>query len=529
MLLCAAIGGLLVYYHNAKELEPFRAAFLTIAFAVATFSVMFSMGGFNSSTYRQFHRVFPPRLLWSCVALLFIALLPLGVLVLWPARYVPTCLLLLPPLAVAGAGLMEIARRETDPLALLDRLCSIKAIASHLHSLVPAIDAKITETKALELSKPGDKPTHEFDWHLPLPPAKDDPLNGLATIGLLAIQHGDLHAFGRVVERAVKALDLTENFQPAKTAAGDYTIRRELRGHVFDAVHRMMLALQRDKGTVSLARTAIDNLAETVVAKTGEQKQTQDLAFSALHLMETLARHCYESGSHAEIRVPLIVSRQVVQKGMDDPPKVEEGKEQPIEVTMFNHALPQLTNPIKRLGSFAIEQGDSEFLYRCFDAFGWLGCAAVKCRNIQVMTACLRALSQLGREVRVKGLECFDPRCPLRPIDHAAKRIDDITSWVSQVPEEQRQVWIELLNPAYSRLLGKEISVIFGTGNDGKVSVTREVKAKNYTEDYFMLDGSRQVDYSDFSFLKDLELHGGKGVCMQGPLMPLFPSTLEKT
>jgi hypothetical protein len=36
--------------------------------------------------------------------------------------------------------------------------------------------------------------------------------------------------------------------------------------------------------------------------------------------------------------------------------------------------------------------------------------------------------------------------------------------------------------------------------------------------------GCRDVDYSDFAFLKDLELHGGKGVFMEGPLMPLFPA-----
>ncbi|MDD4117390.1 MAG: hypothetical protein PHI39_04155 [Kiritimatiellae bacterium] len=529
ILLCAIIGGFLAYYHNPAALESFRAAFLTITFAVATFSVMFSMGGFNSSAYRQFHRAIPPRLLWSCVALLFIALLPLGVLVLKPDLYIHTCLLLLPVLAVAGSGLIEIARRETDPITLLDRLCTINAISRYLRSLVPLLDVRIAETKALELSKTQDCPMHEFAWHLPMPSQNSDPLNCLATLGLLTIQHGDLHAFGRVVSRSLEALDLAENFQPSKTTAGDYTIRRELRGDVFDAIQRMMLALQRDKGTVSLARKAIDSMAESVVAKTKEQKQTQDLAFAALHLMEILAQHCYESGSHAEILVPLIVSRQVVQKGMDDPPKVKAGEQQPIEISMFNHTLPQLTGPIKHLGSFAIEKGDSDFLYRCFDAFGWLGCSAVKHQKMLVATACLRALSQLGREVKAKGLECHWDKCAVRPEDHAAERIDWIATWVSKVPEDGREYWIGLLEAAYSRLSGRETSLKFETDADGKTSISKNISGKKHVESYFMHAASREVDYSDFSFLKDLELHGGKGVYMRGPPMPLVSATTEKT
>jgi hypothetical protein len=80
-LLCGSLGAFLVYFHDPATLEPFRASFLTITFAVTTFSVMFSMGAFNSSAYRQFHHAFPRGLLWACVALLFAALIPLTILI----------------------------------------------------------------------------------------------------------------------------------------------------------------------------------------------------------------------------------------------------------------------------------------------------------------------------------------------------------------------------------------------------------------------------------------------------------------
>jgi hypothetical protein len=382
-------------------------------------------------------------------------------------------------LTIAGAVLLEIGRIETDPLTLLERLCSLKVLERHLHSLVPKIDAKITETKALELSKPADRPTHEFNWHLPLPAQRVDPINNLATLGLLAIQHGDLHAFGRVMKRSLEALELAEDFAPKKTEAGDYKMRAELREYVYGALQRMILALLRDKGTVSLSRVAIDALAESVVAKAKTQKQTKDFTFSALHLMETLSRHCYESGSTSDIRVLIIVARQIVQKGVDNPPRTPEGQESGIEIFEFHHALPQLTNCIKRLGSYAIEKGDSEFLYRCFDAFAWLGCAAVKEKDSGVATECLRALSQLGREVRAKGLECFWSRCPVRPEDHAAERIDWIASWIAKIPADNREHWIGMCDCAYSRLVGRETTLKIKVGSDGNVSIERELSEKN--------------------------------------------------
>jgi hypothetical protein len=528
LALCGAIGAALICNYDATALEPFRGSFLTMVFAVTTFSVTFSISGFNSSAYRQFHRNLPPRLLAACVALLLIALLPLIVLVLRPVYFIPTAILLLSVLAVAGACLLEIGRRETDPLTLLDRLCSTKVIVKHLRSLIPKIDNKIQETKALELSKPHDQPTHEFDWHLPVPAERDDPLTHLATLGLLAIQHGDLHAFGRVMNRCLEALERAEHFKPDESLANDYKIRSELRSHVFDVLQRLTLALQRDKATVALTRVAIDTLASFAVSQTRERKQTERLTFSALHLMQTLSRHCYESGSVSEVRVPLIVARQLVQKGMDDPLHAEEGKERSIDVSEFHFNLPQLTNVIKRLGSYAVEKPDAELLYRCFDAFAWLGCSAVKQDYLHVATACLRGLSQLGREARAKDLECFWDRCPVRPVDHALERIDWICSWVAKVPEDRRQYWVGVFEAAYSRVYGFETSLQFQKDPNGKVSISKDVSKKKHVEGYIMQAAARNVDYSDFTFLKDLELHGGRGVMMQGPPVPLFPSESDE-
>lgn len=515
----------MIQFDSPTSLSPFYASFLTITFAVTTFSVMFSMAGFNASAYRQFHRIFPRHLLYACISLLSLAMVPLTVLILWPKYYIVACLILMPILALGGAGLFTIVRRETDPLTLLDRLCSVKTISKHLYSLVPGIDARIAETEALELSSVRDKPMHEFDWHLPISTQRDDPLNYLSTLGLLAIQQGDVHAFARVLKRSLEILEFAEDFSPKSAKAKEYAVRDKIRDHVFRYMERMILALTRDSTAVSLARAGVDTLSEFAVNKTKAHKQTEGITFTALQFMLTLSQHCYENGSHDEIRIPLIVARQIVQRGMDDPPKLETSQERSIDISMFHHGLPQLLKTVSRIGSFAIQKGDSELLYRCFDAFGWLGCSAVKKAGGGVGTACLRALCQLGREARAKGLECFWDKCAVRPEDHAVERIDWIASWVSTVSDDQREGWKDLLDGAYSRLSGKEIRLSFEKAADGKVQITKNISEKRYVEEYALRAGGRHVDYSDFTFLKDLEFHGFmEGILMQGPVIPFSAS-----
>jgi hypothetical protein len=218
---------------------------------------------------------------------------------------------------------LGIGRRETDPGILLNRLCSHQAIERHLQSVAPKIAIKIAETKALALSKPGDQPMHEFSWHLAVQPDPDDPLTHLATLGLLAIQHGDLAAFGGVVTRFLEVLELADNAKLPKTDADDYRIRAEIR------------------------------------------------------------------------------------------------------------------------------------------------------------------------------------------------------SQMSPMSDEQRPRWIGLVEAALSRFHGKETAIVFERQPDGKDTIHLNQSEKDHVEGFMMNAGSREVNYADFTFLKDLELHGGKGILMQGPVVPL--------
>lgn len=522
-MLCGLIGIRLLTSADPDKLVPFQSSFLTITFAAVTFSVTFSISGFNSSAYRQFHKNLPPRLLLACVALVISALTPLVILVFWPRAFAQVSLLLLSLLTAAAGLLMEIARRETDPVALLNRLCSKNVFAKYFQNLAKQIDVRISETKALELSKPTDRPTHEFSWHLSVPTSQDDPLTCMATLGLLAIQNNDSHALSRVMMRFLDVLSMATTMEFRDTKAHSFQVSSGVQKQIYDAFEKVVFALKKDANTVCLARVAIDVMAEFAVMQVREHKQTNDLTGFVLYMLECLAHHCYKSGSTREIHVSVIVARQLAQKGMDDP--LKGATEQPsVDESLFNFALPGLLRVVKRVGSMGIENNDSQLLYRCLDALAYTGCSAVKHQHMQVATACLRNLAQLGREARAKDLECFWDRCPLRPSDHADERIGWIASWVFKIPEDQRDGWISLVEKAYSRLTGKETTLEYGTDKEGKPFVKRHDSKKPYCEPYLMEAAGRDVDYSDFQFLKDLELHPERGTLVQGPAVPFVPA-----
>jgi hypothetical protein len=87
--------------------------------------------------------------------------------------------------------------------------------------------------------------------------------------------------------------------------------------------------------------------------------------------------------------------------------------------------------------------------------------------------------------------------------------------------DEQRSRWIELVEATLSRFHGKETAVVFERSPDGKHTIHLKQSEKDHVEGFMMNAGAREVNYADFTFLKDLELHGGKGILMEGPVVPL--------
>ena len=105
-----------------------------------------------------------------------------------------------------------------------------------------------------------------------------------------------------------------------------------------------------------------------------------------------------------------MVAREAVQKGLDSPNTGQD---------FFFDTLTAYVVAPKVLGLAAIDIGRTEFMYRCLDALGWLGCSALQSNNVTIGIECLQGLIQLGRKARAEKLACFWDSCGLSPYDHA--------------------------------------------------------------------------------------------------------------
>lgn len=175
------------------------------------------------------------------------------------------------------------------------------------------------------------------------------------------------------------------------------------------------------------------------------------------------------------------------------------------ESLFWSWNLPKLAAMMQALGSAAVNAGDSEILYRVFDAYGWLGCSALKAGNRDTTAACVRALAQLGREARAKGLECHWDRCAIKPEDHARKSIEWILTWIPKADPGERKGFLGICSQSISRLSGV-VTKYTMTEQDGEPPIEMATSKEAHVESFSSEAGCRKLDYSDPKMLKDFEL-----------------------
>jgi predicted transcriptional regulator len=486
---------------DADKLKGFEGTLVAVNVGVAIFAINFSFIGYQLSAYRHLYRGVSTNQTLASVGVLFLGVLSYLVMG-FSTRYAPViALAVLPLLACSSLALLALAKRETNGEIVLNRLVSSERVQAFLDEFTQKAERDEDTLKKIALSKLQDTPMHEWDWHLSPRTEVDDPFDTLATIAAVAVKNDDLTTFEQCVETGLRRLDQTVSYTKSSG------IHHRVKNHVQQALRRMWITVRECEKSGTFARKFQDLLARYVITKADASKQCSDETDFALSLMTSIALCALEDGARDLVLAPLVVTRQIIQKGVDQPLTSNKPiQDVPMEVLMFRHGLPQLSNTIKAIGHAAVEGKDTDILYRCFDAFGWLGCSAMKQDNHEVGKACLRGLCQLGRKSRAAKLECFYSRCALEPWQHAEERIGWILTWLPKLPTEAQENWIRSIEEAYSRLYGFEVK-IKTEQRDGKPFFRINISKTAHTCGYSSWEGNRTVDYSDVTFLKDLELY----------------------
>ena len=302
-----------------------------------------------------------------------------------------------------------------------------------------------------------------------------------------------------------KALDVVDSIYKYKPANKDdaYKITGVIKGEAGSFLKRMCVDAISADSSCAFSREIANQVSNRLVRLSSTFYQTSDFSFLLLSLLNMVGERCFED-DRTEIAINGVsLSRKIVNKGLERP--TGEGQKD-VESLQYDHLLPQLTYPIMHVGQQAIKKGNSEILYRCLDAYGWLGCSSIKRKNYQVTLKCLRSLAQLGREARSANLECFWSRCTIPPWGHAEERVGWIYSWVIKIDTAERERWLSAIAEAYQRLLGCQVELIVDEAEE-KAQLKVIKKEAAYTASYYDHGYERTIDYSDFSFLKDMEMY----------------------
>lgn len=429
------------------------------------------------------------------------------------------------PLVSCGSILLsQLSIRETSSKSLIRQACDNDKLVESLSVFGTHVVSHLSDLEQLELAKAGDAPSHEWSRKSPAMSVQNDPFNFLAGLGLAAVQSSDVYTYERVVNATWKMLDFSLNFKHSSET--DYhDIRSQFSAVSMQSLHRLLSAAESERSDTFVVKF-IEACERYVHDKIKRGEQIHNSTRNAVGLMVRAGKYLLTKDNSYCSLSPIIAARQAAQKCLDQEP----------EGLLYEYYAAEFPSFIKRMGKKAIEVKDTEYLYRCFDAFVWMGCSAAKSKNrkagYEIGKACLHGLSQLGRESRAANLECFWDRCLLLPADHAEKNITDIGSWIPSISDESiRERWCDLLVESLSRLTGKVCTY----------QITKEekpnLKIKMTEEDYIFSmsdDGlKRTINYADTKMLKEMELYGMRPtsetefVRLTGPLI-CVPTQEEK-
>ncbi len=497
----AALGVVLAVTANGESLAAHNAALLSLGLGIAVFAVNFSFLAFQMSPYRTLLRGASPRHLLAALVLIALALVPLGGFACSDRLVGQLAVGLVPVLAYGSFMLTTLAQREAEPLVLLERRLSTSALARFFTEFAVSVRAELRRRGDEDRDEVGTAekavppPTHEIFYRTPPPPQADDALEFLVRLANAAIANSDTHTYAAAVTRALATTrEAAERDEPDNDVPG-YKVKGALEDHARAALERIGRAATEERVPEEFAERFVIACGEYLEQAADARLQGKERTLRILKVGGDIAAELVKRGATGAPIGLLVVIRQVAERGMQEIPEGEFDR----------YYLIGYPDAVEELGKQAVKVGDTEFLYRCFDTLGWMGCAAVRWGAGDAGRQCMQALVQLGREARATGIECFYTRCALTPADHVDERLGWIATWVPH-GEDVPRGWLSSLETAFARLRGVRVELTLDeSGEKPQVQLTQTDVP--HTETIDDMGRVRTVDYSDFTVTKELKLY----------------------
>jgi hypothetical protein len=315
-----------------------------------------------------------------------------------------------------------------------------------------------------------------------------------------AATNGDGQVFDMAVDAAVRLVSSATREEVPALANGakvDYKIKSIIVGHAQDKLVQLVrMTLEIDK-TDRYSRSVGDILGGYLRVEAANARQVEEFGRILTSTLSFLAVETLKRGWRTSAMRALVIARECANKGLEKSPAAEP--------MLFFSALVRYPLLAQSLAECAMDQKNTDFLYRCMDMLGYLGCAAVKANKLELGRQCVQSLVQIARKSRFLKLECFWARCGMLPWQHARERVWWMVTWVARSQVGSQNAWLESFSEAYSRISGSTITIALNLEGDRPTFTLGDSKTPHKIT-YCDTD-TVTYDFSDESMLRDLQLY----------------------
>jgi hypothetical protein len=392
--------------------------------------------------------------------------------------------------------LIVVSSEESNPQYLLAKKLSNRRLKRFFKNFDKEQKRHLKELENLEFSKVDETPMHDFGKSkYNTVTIRNNPFDFVNEMIDIAVLNSDVEIF----KTAIKSFILLIDKVLSNEIITDADVKFKIHKLVNNSFERFVFSIGERSKNKTLQNIFLENISIYLKRQALIHKQTIEININFVVSLSSFAIKILDQGNRDGALYIVSLNRQLAQKGIYDPPNKHENR-------FFELQLPTYPIQIKVIGQKAVEMKNSDFLYRCLEELGYLGCTAIKHDDYHVGIECLQSLVQLGREARANNVRCFWTHCMLETIDHADQRIWWMLSWVPQMDEKEQNRWIESFESAYSRLLGFRRKIIRKEINN-KIGFefidSEEPYIERYTEEHYQ----KEVDYSDFNEVKEFRLY----------------------
>ncbi|KUJ54814.1 hypothetical protein AR686_14605 [Chryseobacterium aquaticum subsp. greenlandense] len=392
--------------------------------------------------------------------------------------------------------LLILSTEESNPKYLLRRMLNNNEVTNFLKRYEIEVKDQINHLKKLEFSKIDETPMHDFgESKYQTILIRNNPFDYINETIEISIKNSDIDKFDSTIDGYLVFINKILNHKICLESEFKFKIQKLVK----NSFEKVAILISEYPNNKNLQNTFIEKVGVYLKGKALENKQTEEVYLNIVSSLTTFAKKMLDVDNSDGALFIVSLNRQLAQKGIYDLSNNEEDKFFEINLSIF-------PSEIKVIGQKAVELKNSDFLYRCLEELGYLGCTAIKNNNYHISIQCLQSLVQLGREARANNVKCFWSHCMLETIDHAEERIWWMLSWINHLDLKSQQQWVETFQTAYSRLRGfkREIEIV---NDNGKSLFRFKDIDEPYKESFSNGEYYRTVDYSDFKEIKEFKLY----------------------